>query len=108
MLEKLSDSELEKCEFDLAAYVNKTFIILEEKAIYDGILEGISRADSSREIASGNYSNLDQDFQEPVDRFSKPKINLNLSVIRLTEINKNKKLEHMSESGFTTPKKLCS
>lgn len=38
MLEKLSDSELEKCEFDLAAYVNKTVLIVEDRAKTDGIL----------------------------------------------------------------------
>jgi hypothetical protein len=42
MLEKLSDSELEKCELNLKAYMNETVMIFEGEKLEGGLLKELN------------------------------------------------------------------
>lgn len=52
MLDKLSDSELEKCELNLEAYMNETVMIFEKRRNTGGILKDLDLENSNSELIS--------------------------------------------------------
>ena len=52
MLDKLSDSELEKCELNLEAYMNKTVMIFERERRTGGILKDLDLENSNSALIS--------------------------------------------------------